>query len=112
VRGEHGYASILHRVKTSTSARQLNQYARTGTTHDAPLNQHALLWRHPTHVFPPVILVPLHAIRLPVTIREFEGVRHEVTATVDAVEVAERKWPVERNVVDRPPEIDDLEAPL
>jgi hypothetical protein len=79
---------------------------------DAPLDQHALLRRHPMHVFPPVVLVPLHAVRLPIAIRVFERVRHEVAAAVDAVKVAERKRPIECDVVNWPPEIDDLEPPL
>ena len=78
----------------------------------SPLDQHALLRRHPAHVFPPVVLVPLHAERLPVAVRVLERVRDEVARAVDAVEVAERERPVERDVVDRPPQIYDLEAPL
>ena len=79
---------------------------------NAPLYQQALLWRHPAEVFPLVVLVPLHAIRLPIAIREFERVRDEVAIGVDTVEVADRERPVERCMMDRPPEIDDLEAPM
>jgi hypothetical protein len=45
-----------------------------------------------------MVLVPLHAVRLPIAIWEFEGVRDEVTALVDAVEIAERERPVERDM--------------
>jgi hypothetical protein len=59
-----------------------------------------------------MVLVPLDAVRLPIAIWEFECVRDEVTALVDAVEIADRERPVERDMMDRPPEIDDLEASL
>lgn len=54
----------------------------------------------------------MHSIRLPVTIRAFKRLRNEVAATVHAVEVAEREWPVVFDVVDWLQEIDDLELPL
>ena len=79
---------------------------------NAPLDQHAFLWRHPAYVFPLVVFVPLHAVRLPVPIRVFERVWDEVAVAVDAVEIAKCERPVKRSVVDRSPEIDNLEAPL
>lgn len=79
---------------------------------NAPFYQQALFWRQPAEVFPLVVLVPLHAIRLPIAIREFERVGDEVAVAVDAVVVADRERPVERGVVNWPPEIDNLEAPL
>ena len=79
---------------------------------NAPFYQQALFWRQPAEVFPLVVLVPLHAIRLPIAIREFERVRNKVAVAIDTVVVADRERPVERGVVNWPPEIDNLEAPL
>jgi len=76
------------------------------------LDQHDLFRRHPTYVFPLVVLALLHAIHLPVTIQVSERVRDEVPAGVNTFEVAERKWPVKRDMVDWLPEIDDLQVPL
>lgn len=79
---------------------------------DAPLDEDKLVGLHAAHVLPPVRGVVLHAERLPIAIGVLESSRHKVVRTVDRAVVTERERPVECDVVDRPPEVDDLEAIL
>ena len=56
-----------------------------------------------THVFPPTVLFPLHAVHLSVVVRVFERMLDGVAAAIHDVEVAEGERSVVRDVVDRPP---------
>ena len=83
---------------------------RTRARTRAPLNEDKLVGLHPAHILPPVPRVVLHAERLPVAVGVLQRGRHEVVRAVDGAVVAERERPVERGVVDGPPEVDDLET--
>jgi hypothetical protein len=59
-----------------------------------------------------MLRVVLDTERLAFVIRVPEGRGHQVVLRVDAAVIAERERPVPRRVVDRTPEVDDLEAVL
>ena len=106
---EYNYASILNRVEAGTALKSACDTGHSLT--NAPLDQHALLWRHPAHIFPPVVLIPQNAVCLPVVIRVFKCVWDDVVVAIDATKVTERERLVVHDMVNRPPKIDDLKAP-
>ena len=75
-----------------------------------PLDQHELVRLHPALVLPLVVGVILNDEGLTVAVGVLQRGRHEVGRAVYGAVVAEREWPIVRCVLDRAPQVDDLES--
>lgn len=110
MRSEDGRPAIVARVETTSMPHASASRSVSSTCSCVPLDQDELIRAHAPQILPLLLRAVFNAVRFAVAVGVLECDGHDVSLAIDARVVAQRERPVERGVVDRAPEVDDLEA--